>query len=415
MAPPEDREEKQDIQNVDEKFSETIRLGNLSSVTPVLSDVDAASSRNNPHHRRVRSLHLPHLLNNDHFQTLSAAKDAGEEEFGGVAPIRIIFEKNDDEHRRFLSTGRIDSSGSGLATMIKELSFVNLCIEGNMSSSSSLKRISSTSVDDGDSSSVRGVPSSPRVSPPVSQHILHENTPLINGRNEYSCNGFDGHGSESLVSKEELKAIHEQDITPLTETMLRVATKVFQPPVIGALMGLFIASFPKLRGILVNIWAGSTEPAPLQWMFEGIYAVGQAAVPINMTILGINLSSTFQRKTSDDAQSNMLPKRTMLAVVVGKMLVMPLIGILSTWFLQEYFLNFPDEIDGTCYLVMMIVFITPTANNVMVMVELSGSSSKEGMARLIGYQYLVSPVILSLVLSAVVSLASCHFDKGPVC
>jgi hypothetical protein len=43
---------------------------------------------------------------------------------------------------------------------------------------------------------------------------------------------------------------------------------------------------------------------------------------------------------------------------------------------------------------MMIVFITPTANNVMVMVELSGSSSKEGMARLIGYQYLVSPVVL---------------------
>lgn len=63
----------------------------------------------------------------------------------------------------------------------------------------------------------------------------------------------------------------------------------------------------------------------------------------------------------------------------------------------------------------MIVFITPTANNVMVMVELSGSSSKEGMARLIGYQYLVSPLVLSLVLSKVVSLASCHFDKGPIC
>lgn len=52
------------------------------------------------------------------------------------------------------------------------------------------------------------------------------------------------------------------------------------------------------------------------------------------------------------------------------------------------------EIDATCYLVMMIVFITPTANNVMVMVELSGSSSKEGMARLIGWQYAVSPIVL---------------------
>jgi len=93
----------------------------------------------------------------------------------------------------------------------------------------------------------------------------------------------------------------------------------------------------------------------------------------------------------------------MIATVFGKMIVMPIIGMMSTWILQRYYIDFPDgdyeifcfavyndmsasshvicitffsEIDATCYLVMMIVFITPTANNVMVMVELSGSSSK---------------------------------------
>lgn len=141
-----------------------------------------------------------------------------------------------------------------------------------------------------------------------------------------------------------------------------------------------------------------------------------------MTILGINLSSTFQKKKhstdyEDDgnAKSKMLSNETMLAVVIGKMVVMPLIGIVSTWFLQRYYINLPDEIDATCYLVMMIVFITPTANNVIVMVELSGSSSKEGIARLIGWQYLASPIVLSFVLSAVVTLAQCHFDTTPVC
>jgi len=167
--------------------------------------------------------------------------------------------------------------------------------------------------------------------------------------------------------------------------------------------------------MLVNIKAGSEEPAPLQWMFDGIYAIGQSAVPINMTILGMNISSTFHGKKSNDCKGKMLPNQTMLAVIIGKMLVMPLIGIAATWFLQQYFIDLPDEIDGTCYLVMMIVFITPTANNVMVMVELSGSSSKEGMARLIGWQYIVSPVVLSLVLSGVVSLASCYFDQTSVC
>ena len=113
-----------------------------------------------------------------------------------------------------------------------------------------------------------------------------------------------------------------------------------------------------------------------------------------------------------------LSNKTMIAVVVGKMIVMPVIGMISTWFLEHNYNPFPDgayrtsvhayltchlcitrtgsfglnlllifnttllslshfkEIDATCYLVMMIVFITPTANNVMIMVELSGSSSK---------------------------------------
>ena len=134
-----------------------------------------------------------------------------------------------------------------------------------------------------------------------------------------------------------------------------------------------------------------------------------------MMILGINLSSTFQKKEhkkTDEYDKKLLPNRTMMAIVVGKMIVMPLLGIMSTLILERYFISIPDEIDATCYLVMMIVFITPTANNVMVMVELSGSSSKEGIARVIGWQYAVSPIVLSLVLSVVVSLASCHFDQS---
>jgi hypothetical protein len=54
----------------------------------------------------------------------------------------------------------------------------------------------------------------------------------------------------------------------------------------------------------------------------------------------------------------------------------------------------------------MIVFITPTANNVMVMVELSGSASKEGMARVIGLQYMFALVMLSLSVTGVVHVAS---------
>jgi len=64
------------------------------------------------------------------------------------------------------------------------------------------------------------------------------------------------------------------------------------------------------------------------------------------------------------------------------------------------------EIDGAFYLVLMIVFITPTANNVMVMVELSGSNTKEGIAQVIALQYACAPIMLSLTMSLVVGIAS---------
>jgi len=71
-----------------------------------------------------------------------------------------------------------------------------------------------------------------------------------------------------------------------------------------------------------------------------------------MTILGINLSSTFQKKKKskkgddDNEKSKLLSNQTMLAVVIGKMLVMPIIGIASTWILQRYYIDLPDgELD----------------------------------------------------------------------
>ena len=54
----------------------------------------------------------------------------------------------------------------------------------------------------------------------------------------------------------------------------------------------------------------------------------------------------------------------------------------------------------------MIVFLTPTANNVMIIVELSGSGAKEGIARVIALQYAVAPVILSLTMTIAIGVAS---------
>lgn len=191
------------------------------------------------------------------------------------------------------------------------------------------------------------------------------------------------------------------------QTVRKILGHCFQPPVIGALLGLFCAVTP-IRSIFVDLNDRDGD-APLQPLFDGLYAIGQTAVPINMMILGCNLSASQLTPvvTQNDVRVGLLSEKTMIGIVIGKMILMPIIGILSSLILKYYVLSIPDDIDGAFYLVMMIVFLTPTANNVMVMVELSGSGSgaKEGMARVIAWQYAVAPVILSLTMTFVISIA----------
>lgn len=189
--------------------------------------------------------------------------------------------------------------------------------------------------------------------------------------------------------------------TSIWETLSKIAGRSLQPPVIGALAGIVVASFPTLRGIFVDLHDRDGD-APLEWLFDGLYEVGQAAVPINMMILGSNLSASY---SSSIKKSALFSPTTTLAIVIGKMIVMPIIGFGSVILFRKYFWDLPAEIAGSFYLVVMIVFLTPTANNVMVMVELSGSGSKQGLARVIAWQYAVAPVLLSLCMTFAVGLA----------
>jgi predicted permease len=137
-------------------------------------------------------------------------------------------------------------------------------------------------------------------------------------------------------------------------------------------------------------------------LFDGILLIGRSAVPVNMAVLGVNLSIASQSKASI-APVN---AKTVAAVVIGKMVVMPIIGVLTALFMEAYIWHIPESIHFSFYLVIMIVFITPTANNVMVMTDLSGSNAREGIAKIIGWQYVAAPVLLSLSVMMVVWVAS---------
>ena len=97
-----------------------------------------------------------------------------------------------------------------------------------------------------------------------------------------------GQDFESLLPSQDNIPSASQSIPahpPLQTTVAKALSKALQPPVVGALLGLFIASFPALRGIFVDLEMRSGR-APMQWLFDGIFAVRSILGPQLLSMLG---------------------------------------------------------------------------------------------------------------------------------
>lgn len=204
-------------------------------------------------------------------------------------------------------------------------------------------------------------------------HVKYHSAPAT----EPTCGVEESESERLLLAEKGTSTLASADVTisptasgkarlrfdTLRDNLGNVAGRVLQPPVVGAIAGIVVATTP-LRGIFVDL-ENRASAAPLQWFFDALYSVGLSAVPINMIILGCNLSASFisiraQFYESIDEKRSFFPMPTMMGIVVGKMIILPLIGVASTLFLRRYVLDMPDDIDGAFYLVLMIVFLTPT-------------------------------------------------------
>ena len=79
-----------------------------------------------------------------------------------------------------------------------------------------------------------------------------------------------------------------------------------------------------------------------------------------------------------------------------------MVYLLKTWNVLDLS---PSE-STSFYVALMIVFITPTANNIMVMADLAGGGVEGAMAKIIACEYLIAPVFLSLSVMAVIRVAT---------
>jgi len=170
------------------------------------------------------------------------------------------------------------------------------------------------------------------------------------------------------------------------------------PPVLASLTAIVIGLVPQLRGLLVDTHDQDCD-APLEWLYNGLSKLGEAAVPLNLLILGASLSK--------GANFSALPMRTCISLVMSKMVLMPLISV-GVVYVLSHIIHVGHPQDKSLWLVSLVVACTPTANNITVMVELAGQN-KEAMATALFVQYLVAPLLLTLSLTGFIAILQSHW------
>ena len=72
-------------------------------------------------------------------------------------------------------------------------------------------------------------------------------------------------------------SIHDKLWSSLATFQSMVSKSLSQPPVIGSLLGFLLSSMTSLRGLFVDM-VDRDDNAPLEWFFDGIYAVGDCCI-----------------------------------------------------------------------------------------------------------------------------------------
>lgn len=195
---------------------------------------------------------------------------------------------------------------------------------------------------------------------------------------------------------------------PLNVSLQEFAGAIFTPPVIAILLALVLGIIDAVRSLLVDIFSYSND-AVLEWAFNAINAFGEAAVPMNMLVLGAGLANV--------PKLSAIHWPSTIAVILVKMVIYPAVAFgfiagmiysgLIAWMVPVVEMRF------SLVMVACLVTATPTANNLAVMAEVAaGTEGKQALSAIIFMMYCVAPFSLTAWMTAIVKLSSFAESQG---
>mmetsp|Transcript_35212 Transcript_35212/g.92258 ORF Transcript_35212/g.92258 Transcript_35212/m.92258 type:complete len:515 (-) Transcript_35212:132-1676(-) len=172
---------------------------------------------------------------------------------------------------------------------------------------------------------------------------------------------------------------------PLSQLLIKAA---MVPPVIATVSAVAIGFVTPVRAVLVDgMYDEGESRAPLDWFYQGLQAFGKSAVPINMLVLGSSLASVPSLKG--------VPWGAVLAVVGVKMVINPLVGLLTTKAIIAYFPALISSNASAFATIALLCSATPTSNNLMVMAQDSTEEARDLLSVLVFCMYCLAPFSLT--------------------
>ena len=183
------------------------------------------------------------------------------------------------------------------------------------------------------------------------------------------------------------------------KALRRTVLQSMSPPVLSVILGLGCGTASTVKGLL---WP--PEEALLGSVVKGMVRLAGAALPISMLLLGVSISKGPDWKAVD--------MRTNICVCAAKMGMLPIVAVGALSALAHTvgprwrFFDTSEEWHVPIVLTALCVSAMPTGNTMLMLVELGGGD-RASLSTLIFFQYLVSPLVLTVSLALfVVSVTS---------
>ncbi|KAJ2955487.1 hypothetical protein NQZ79_g8524 [Umbelopsis isabellina] len=190
----------------------------------------------------------------------------------------------------------------------------------------------------------------------------------------------------------------DSDITPLlrserhpkisqmaVKSWTRV-TEIFNPPLLAAVAALLVGIIPALKYVFFN-----ENGALYSSITATISQLGNACIPMVMITLGAELY-TLPRNNSAST------KEMVTAIIILKMVIMPLIGGSAVLLLRPWI---PD--DPMLWFVLILLAASPTAINLMTISQMTGRYESE-TATVLFYSYIAAAFSITIVVSSILLL-----------